>query len=88
MHGGEGLGCNVPAALLLLFFIVHILFFLVYIYNTLQKRMNNTFRAYSRKLGQHSILYRKGTFYEKRAPKTSPPPPPLFNPFSKCFASK
>ena len=53
-------------------------------------------REYSKNLGQHSIMARKDTFYdnkdtffEKRAPRISPPSrPTLFNPFSKCFASK
>ena len=42
-------------------------------------------RVYSRNLGHHSILARKGTFFEKGPPKISPH---LFNPFSKRFASK
>ena len=38
----------------------------------------NSDRAYSRNLGQRSILARKGTFlcFDKMAPKISPPPPP------------
>ena len=43
-------------------------------------------QTYSRNLGQCSILARKGTLFEKGAPKISPPG--LFNPFSKCFAPK
>ena len=47
-------------------------------------------RAYSRNLGQRSILARKDTFFEKRTPKIllHPPPPPPFSPFFKCFPSK
>ena len=42
-------------------------------------------RAYSRNLGQRSILTRKGTFLKKGTKNFTHT---LFNPFSKCFASK
>ena len=38
-------------------------------------------RAYSRNLGQRSLLARKATFLRKKSPKN-------FTSFSKCFASK
>ena len=41
-------------------------------------------RTYSRNLRQRLILARKDTFYEKRAPKISPPSPP---PYSVSFLS-
>ena len=43
-------------------------------------------RVYSRNLEQHLILTRKDTFYLKKEAQNFYPP--LFNPFSQCFASK
>ena len=46
-------------------------------------------RTYSRNLRQRLIHARKDTFYEKKGPKNfTSLPAPLFNLFSKCFASK
>ena len=42
-------------------------------------------RAWSRKLWQRPIFAKKCTLFEKRAPKFYHP---MFNRFSKCFASK
>ena len=70
--------------------VLGLLFFLIYI-NDLAEGISSTIRAYSRNLGQRSILVRKGTFYEKRTlflKKGHQKCHPLFNPFSKCFASK
>ena len=43
-------------------------------------------RTYSRNLWQHLILVRMGTFLWKKGPTNVTSP--LFNPFSKCIASK
>ena len=59
---------------------------------TLRPGEDYTTSAYSRNFVQHSILARRGTFlltgHQKVHSLTPPPLPPLFNPLSKCFASK
>ena len=52
---------------------------------SIKKMVNKHTRAYYRNLGQHLILARKGTFFEKKYAKYFTP---LFNPFLKYFISK